>query len=61
MILRGTNFWHVVLISLARNRYALFTATQYPKVKAANPHAEHAAISRLIGGMWKDLPDDEKA
>jgi hypothetical protein len=44
-----------------QSSYFLFMATVRSKVKAENPDFSIAEIAKLIGHMWKNLSEEEKA
>jgi structure-specific recognition protein 1 len=45
----------------ARTAYSLFMEEQHAIVKAANPEASFAQLSKQVGEKWKSLTADDKA
>lgn len=40
--------------------YLIFANKQRAQVKAQNPKASNGEISKILSGMWKEMPGDEK-
>ena len=44
-----------------KNAYQLFCDAKRAEVKTANPEAKMGDLSKILGGMWKALSEEEKA